>query len=92
MKWAYVYSPDTDFTGLLESELPTFWKSSLSKLFASAGTPSSTRKARTLNPDEKAKRAQDLKGRGYSYSQIAKELGVSKSTVVNYLKGYPYRN
>ena len=22
-KWAYVYSPDTDFMGLLESELPT---------------------------------------------------------------------
>lgn len=33
----------------------------------------------------------ELRANGYSYSQIAQELGVSKSTVLNYLKGYPYQ-
>ena len=30
-------------------------------------------------------------GLGYSYGQIMKKLGVSRGTLVNYLKGYPYR-
>ncbi len=90
-RWSYVYSPDADFQGLLESQLPSFWKSSLSRLFASADAPATPRGAHKLNPQKKARRAKELRSLGYSYGQIAQELGVSKSTVVNYLKGYPYR-
>jgi len=87
-RWSYVYSPDADYAGMLESELPSFWNPSLSRLFALGQAPSSLKPAKKLTPEVKAK---ELKAKGYSYSQIARELGVSKSTVVNYLKGYPYR-
>lgn len=30
-KWAYVYAPESNFTGMLENSLPTFWTLSLSK-------------------------------------------------------------
>ncbi len=44
-----------------------------------------------MTPQEKSAHAQKLRAKGFSYSQIMKELGVSKATVVNYLKGYPYQ-
>ncbi len=44
-----------------------------------------------MTPQEKAARAQELRAKHYSDTQIMKELGVSKGTVVNYLKGYPYK-
>ena len=90
-KWAYVYSPDAGFLGLLESQLPGFWKPSLSRLFAAESTPTNLRPPRGLTPPEKTQLARDLRGQGLSYSQIAQRLGVSKSTVVNYLNNYPYR-
>jgi len=90
-KWAYVYSPDADYLGLLESQLPSFWKPALSKVFGAGGSTSAPRVAEKMTPKEKAVRALELKAKGYSYTMIMKELGVSKATVVNYLKGYPYR-
>jgi len=33
-KWSYVYSEDTDFMGLVENSLPTFWSTELSHAFA----------------------------------------------------------
>ncbi len=90
-KWAFVYSPDADHLGLLESQLPSFWKPGLSKLFAAGTTTSASRPVEKMTPKEKAVRAQKLKTKGYSHTMIMKELGVSKATVVNYLKGYPYR-
>lgn len=90
-RWSYVYSPDADFAGLLENELPSFWKPGLSKLFASGGSHSDPRTGASLTPTERAIRARELRSQGYSYGEIARSLGVSKASVVNYLKGYPYR-
>ena len=86
---AYVYSPDTDFLGLLENELPSFWKASLSKAFATGGPPARDRSAEKMTATTRTEAARQLRGQGRSYNQIARELGVSKTTVINYLKGYP---
>jgi len=31
-RWSYVYSPDADYTGLMEGSLPTFWINKLSRI------------------------------------------------------------
>ncbi len=90
-KWSYVYSPDAGFLGLLEGQLASFWKPSLSKLYAGQQAPAASRTAKSLTPEEKAEMARKLRGQDLSYSQIAQRLGVSKATVANYIKGYPYR-
>ena len=75
-KWSYVYSPDAEFLGLLEFQLPSFWKPSLSQLFAAGPAASATRPVEKMTPKEKAARAQELKAKGYSHSQIMRELGL----------------
>ena len=35
--------------------------------------------------------AREMKASGASYSMIANALGVTRGTVVNYVKDYPYR-
>ncbi len=42
-RWAYVYSPEADFLGLLQSQLPRFWKPSLSRLFGGESRPATPR-------------------------------------------------
>ncbi len=90
-KWSYVYSPDASFLGLLEGQLASFWKPSLSKLYAGQQTPAASRAAKSLTPKERAEIARKLREQDLSYSQIAQRLGVSKATVANYIKGYPYQ-
>ncbi len=89
--WGYVFSPDADFEGLLENQLPTFWTKQLSKAFASRGSDGDANHPVSVSLNDKRDRAKQLRAEGHSYAVIARELGVSKSTVVNYLKGYPYR-
>jgi len=86
--WSYVYSPDTDFVGLLENRLPSFWTSKLSHLFAQGGEPVS--KEPTGTREEKITRAKQLRQTGMSYRKIGKALGVTKGTAYNYVNGYPY--
>lgn len=96
LQWSYLYSPDTEFSGLIENELPSFWKPSLSRMFAGevneAATSSKPRRAIRLTLAEKALKAKELREQGATYSQISEALGVSIGTVVNYLKGYPYKH
>ena len=90
--WSYVFSPDADFESLLENQLPTFWTKRLSKAFASGGSDGDTNHPTPISLTDKRSRAKQLREEGHSYAVIARELGVSKSTVVNYLKGYPYKS
>ena len=85
---SYVYSPDTDFVGLLENRLPSFWTSKLSHLFAQGGEPASREPAGTR--EEKTARAKQLRQTGLSYRKIGKALGVTEGTAYNYVNGYPY--
>jgi hypothetical protein len=88
---SFVYAPDADFLGLLENGLPSFWKTSLSHIFVAGSSPSTVRVAKRLTPRDKAQRAMELHEQGRSVGEIARELGVSRGTVVNYLRDYPYR-
>jgi hypothetical protein len=88
---SFVYAPDADFLGLLENGLPSFWKISLSHIFAADTSPSTPRIAKKLTPQDKAHRAKELREQRKSIGEIARELGVSRGTVVNYLRDYPYR-
>ncbi len=90
-KWSYVYSPDADFMGLLENSLPTFWSSRLSHAFAGGAQSSATRTPKKMTLEERIKRARELHQSGLSLGQIARTLGVTKGTVFNYVKGYPYK-
>jgi hypothetical protein len=89
--WTYAHAPDADFAGMIENEMPTFWKPSLSTLFAGGEGTASPRQAKRPSSGERAARAKDLRDQGWSLGQIAKELGVSKASVVNYLRNYPYQ-
>jgi hypothetical protein len=91
-RWAFVYAPDADFVGLLENNLPSFWKTGLSHLFAAEPSPSSTRAPKHMTREEKAKKAREMRAGGASYEEISRAVGVkSRSTVQNYIKGYPYQ-
>ena len=88
--WSYVYAPDADFKGMVESQLPSFWTTKLSTLFAVGQGAPARRQAVKPSIAERITRAQKLRTLDFSLSQIAADLGVSKATVINYLRGYPY--
>ncbi|MFB0557248.1 MAG: helix-turn-helix domain-containing protein [Dehalococcoidia bacterium] len=89
-RWSYVYSPDSNFMGLVENSLPTFWGEKLSHIFASGGEIIARAPKKTAL-SQRIERARELKRQGLSLGQIAKMLGVSRATIKNYLEGYPYK-
>ena len=90
--WSYVHSSAIDFAGMLENRLPSFWSEDLSQAFATGISTSNNRIPSKTTVDEKRQQAQELRLAGRSYSEIARVLGVSKSTAINYVKGYPYQS
>jgi len=89
-KWAYIYSPDTDFMGLIENSLPTFWTEKLTHIFAIGGEVIA-RAPKKTPLSQRIERAKELKRQGLSNGQIARIMGVSKATIKNYLEDYPYK-
>jgi len=89
-RWSYVYSPDADFMGLLENDLPTFWTAKLSHAFAAGGEPPAMKLPKRMTLEERIQKARELHHGGLSMGQIAKMMGVSKPTIHNYVKGYSY--
>ena len=91
--WSYVYSPDTGFTGLVENGLPSFWSNKLSNMYgygyqkgiAPERFPSS------MSDEEKKQKAKELHQENWSLSRIANYLGVSKTTIFNWVHDYPYK-
>jgi len=89
-RWSFVYAPDSDFSGLVENSLPTFWREKLSHVFAAGGEVTARPPKKTPLEQRKAK-AIELSRQGLSLGQVAKLLGVSKPTIKNYLESYPYK-
>jgi len=89
-KWSYVYSPDSNFAGLVENSPPTYWTEKLSHVFATGGQtiPRPPKKTPLKQRIEKAK---ELKRQRLSNGRIADIMDVSKGTVKNWLEDYPYK-
>ena len=88
---SYVYAPELDHAGMVENGLPTFWTERLSRVFAGGqgGAPAARPAPRKRNRvTDRRSRAVELRKRGWSLSSIARELGVSKATVINDVRGY----
>jgi hypothetical protein len=90
-RWSYLYSPNADFMGLLENDLPSFWTAKLSHAFAAGGESPATKPPKRMTLQERIQKALELHQGGLSLGQIAKMMGVSKGTAYNYVKGYPYK-
>jgi hypothetical protein len=89
-KWAYVYAPESNFAGMMSNSLPSFWHPALSKAYSDARPNIEVRIPRKMTREDKIKNAMELRKQGFSLGETAKVLGVSKSTVKNYLDNYPY--
>ena len=81
-KYAYVDSPDAEFSGLMEIGLPSFWSEELSKAYGSTlPTTGDTVHPRPIPRKERKKKVIELRETGYSIREIAKMTGLPKSTV-----------
>lgn len=76
---------------MIENSLPSFWMQGLSKAYADNIPVNEMVTARKMIREERINLAKELHRQGFSLGQIAKILGVSKSTVKNYIDDYPYR-
>ncbi len=91
-RWSYVYSQGANFSGLIENELPTFWRPKLSKVYANPGDTALSRLSPKMTREEKKQKAKELHEAGWPLSKIAKYLGVgSKGTIFNWIHDYPYK-
>ena len=89
--WAYVYSQDADFMGLLENVLPAFWSVKLSHAFATGEPVSDGHLPNKMTKEGKKASAKELRQSRLSYREIGKRLGINESTAYNYVNDYPYR-
>lgn len=86
-KLAHVAFSPSGFQGLLENGKASFWSEKLSHVFSSGHSGTSEKQARELNKQEKKKRARELHQLyHYSYGEIAKQLGIGKTTAYRWIK------
>ena len=89
--WTWVFSEAVGEVGLVENQLPSFWKPRLSRAFANTNSerPSGElghRKGAKPTREELMVQAYDLWKQGYSYAQIGQILGISKATAYELVK------
>ena len=86
----WVYSEAAGEVGLVKNELASFWKPGLSRAFVG---DSSNHPVKLLPPRKGAKtprevlvmRAKSLRNQGFSYGEIAGQLGIGKTTASDYV-------
>ncbi len=89
-KSAYVFAPKSNFIGMLENSLPSFWTPSLSKAYADSMLAEGITTPENITLDQKRRKAKELRRGGWSYSRIARYFGISRSTAYNWANDYPY--
>ena len=67
--------------------LASFWTEGISHIMSDSVLDSVH--PRRYSKEKKRQIARDLRARGWSYSRIARELGIAKSTAYYWVKGYP---
>jgi len=88
--WAYVYAPW--FEGLLKCSLSSYWSNEISRAYAYGDLDSESKVAKLATTEEKKKMAIKMYATGsYSYRMIAKLLGCSKATAINWIKHNHYQ-
>jgi DNA-binding NarL/FixJ family response regulator len=90
-RWSYVYAPESNFAGMMENSLPSFWTPGLSKAFADMKPTAEIKAPKKTTKEEKMAKVKELSEQGFSLGEIAKMQGISKSTAKNYLDSYPYK-
>lgn len=85
--WAYVEHPGG--TEMLQTGLASWWIEELSHIMADQVLD--TVHPRRLPKEKRIQIARDLFARGWSYSQIGRELKVAKTTAWHYVNGHPPR-
>jgi len=85
--WAYVAFSPGGYEGLIRTPKPSFFSDKLSNCYASFPQRAKEKEPKVLSKEEKKEKAYSLYIKDkLSVRQIAKHLGVSKSTVHNWIK------
>lgn len=84
--FCYVAFSPSGFTGMLPISKADHWNERLSNIYASGVDLGRGREAKTLSKEEKKKLALKRHEEGKSVREIGRELGVSKSTVWNWIQ------
>ncbi len=83
--WAHVEHPGG--REMIRTRLPSWWTENLSHIRADYVL--NEIHPRRLSREKRKRLARELRGRGWSYAQIGRELKVVKSTAWHYVNGYP---
>jgi len=85
--WAYVAFSPSGYEGLVRTPKPSFFSDKLSNCYASFAGKAIEKEPKVLSKNEKKEKAYMLYTKeGLSIRQVAKHLGVSKSTAHNWIK------
>ena len=85
----WVYSEAAGEVGIVRNQLASFWKPGLSRAFVGDSSnysvkPTPPRKGTKTPREELVQRAKALRKQGFSYSEIANQLGIGKTTASDY--------
>lgn len=85
--WAYIAFSPCGYQGMVEVTKPSFFSDALSKCYAFPHEETKEKQAQALSKEEKKKKAYEWYTKEHlSVRKIAPRLGVSKSTVWNWIK------
>lgn len=86
--FCYVPFSPSGFSGMIQITKASHWNEKLSRAYALGVDFELKKEAKTFSKEEKMKLAWNLHEEGKSVRDIARELGVSKSTIGNWIQQY----